>query len=284
MKLYIKPQGGIAGDMFSAALIDAGADKIKVINAMKAAAETLGRASVSHVKTVDGSSRLLISVEHHHGHLSSHKAFYLLGHLFEEFSIDQLYSDFGFKMLRALVSAEDKVHSCPEFQMDTLLFHHHQHDYSSQSDVKSHINKEGGNISHHDYNHTFYNEPEVWLHESQDILIDIMGAVMGLQELNAPVKAELTSPVSFGGGSVSFSNGFLNVPAPATQFLIDENNIPVAAGPINVELFTPTGASLLTALDAFKISDTPEENPVFHGKSRGTKDLPIPPLEIMIYE
>ena len=70
MKLYINPQGGIAGDMFSAALIDAGADKEKVTKAMKAAAETIGRASISNVKTADGCSRLHIRVEHHHGHLS----------------------------------------------------------------------------------------------------------------------------------------------------------------------------------------------------------------------
>ena len=280
----------MAGDMFTAALISAGANQANIITAMKSAAETIGRATVSHVNTADGCSRLLIGVEHHHGHLSSHKAIHLLEHLFEDFGIKPPYIDFGFKMLRALISAENKAHSRHDFQMDSLHFHHHQHHDHTHGDEHPHhdhhhakeVENQPGH--HHHHNQDLYNEPEAWLHEAQDILIDIMGAVVGLQDLKAPVNAILVAPVSYGGGSVSFSHGTLKVPAPATQAMIEEYGIPVVAGPIEIELFTPTGAAVLTALEAFQTGELPKGKPAYHGKSRGTKDLPILPLEVMIFE
>jgi hypothetical protein len=289
MKMFINARGGLAGDMFSAALIDAGAGKDTVTNAMLAAAQSLGRASVIHVKTADGASRLLIEVEHHHGHLSSHKAIHLLEHLFEDFNIEPAYATFGFNMLKALITAEAKAHAQHDFNMDTHHFHHHaghEHDHPHPHSHDHHSHDEDAKVHrhHHHYHHDLYQQPEAWLHEAQDILIDIMGAVVGLQSLKAPLKAMLSTPVSYGGGSISFSHGTLKVPAPATQVMIDDNHIPVAAGPIDTELFTPTGAALLTALAAFNTAELPHAEPIYHGKSRGTKDLPVPPLEIMIFE
>jgi uncharacterized protein (DUF111 family) len=268
MQLFISPEGGIAGDMFAAALIDAGADADKVTGAMQAAAEKLGRATVRHQKTSDGSSRLFIEVEHHHGHLSSVKATHLLEHLFDDFKILPDYRKFGVKMLNHLIKAEKEAHATYDFDMDD---HHHHHD-------QHHTIREG----HH--HHHENEEPEAWLHEAQDILIDVMGAVMGLQELQSPVTAVLTSPVSWGGGSISFSHGTMKVPAPATAVMIKNNKIPAQAGPLETELFTPTGAAVLSALGAKEIETFPEGiQPLKRGASRGTKDLPIPPLKISLF-
>ncbi|MFW6044100.1 MAG: nickel insertion protein, partial [Marinilabiliaceae bacterium] len=99
MQLFINPEGGIAGDMFAAALINAGAGAEKVTGAMQKAAEKIGRASVRHLQTKEGCSRLQIEVEHHHGHLSSLKAVELLEALFQERKIKEPYRTFGHKML-----------------------------------------------------------------------------------------------------------------------------------------------------------------------------------------
>lgn len=268
MELYIHPGGGIAGDMFAAALIDAGADAKRVTGAMQNAAEKLGRASVRHVKTSDGCSRLYIEVEHHHGHLSSNKAIHILEHLFDDHRIKKQYRDFGFSMLNHLIKAEKEAHATFDFDMGT---HHHQ---------EHHHHEIGGEAHHH-----HYIEPEAWLHEAQDILIDVMGAVMGLQLLSAPTDAKLTSPVSFGGGSVSFSHGTLKVPAPATSVMIKNNKIPASPGPIETELFTPTGAAVLSALKAQQVLNDPlDKTLVTQGNSRGTKDLPVDPLRISLYK
>lgn len=273
MELFINARGGFAGDMFAAALISAGADELMVTGAMQKAAEKLGKASVKHVLTADGSSRMLIRVEHHHGHLSSHKAIHLLEHLMEELEIKEAYADFGFRMLSALIQAEKIAHETHDFDMGDHHFHHHHHADEGKS---------GHGHDHHHHHHPHYNEPEAWLHEAQDILIDIMGAVMGLQLLGVEPTAKLLYPVAYGGGSVSFSHGTLKVPAPATEVMIKNNPIPVIAGPIEIELFTPTGAAALTALGATEVVGQPEGHVLNHGKSRGTKDLPVPPLEIYV--
>ncbi|MFO8001572.1 MAG: nickel insertion protein [Marinilabilia sp.] len=261
MKLFIRPEGGIAGDMFAAALIDAGAGAEDVTKAMQTAAEKLGRASVRYLKTADGCGRLHIEVEHHHGHLSSNKAIELLDELYDELSIKQPYRTFGQSMLNHLIKAEKEAHETYDFDMGHHHHHHHHH--------------VGGHHHHHE-------EPEAWLHEAQDILIDVTGAVMGLQLLSAPVKAELTCPVSWGGGSVSFSHGTLKVPAPATEMMIKNNKIPVTAGPIETELFTPTGAALLSALSANEVTEIKDKAALVKGCSRGTKDLPVEPLKIFL--
>jgi uncharacterized protein (DUF111 family) len=158
-------------------------------------------------------------------------------------------------MLHHLIKAENEAHSTYDFDME----HHHQHDHHHHNHQHAHEEKET-HPHHHDI-------PEAWLHEAQDILIDIMGAVMGLQLLSAPVKAELTNPVSYGGGSISFSHGTLKVPAPATEIMIKNNNIPAQAGPIDTELFTPTGAAALSALNATGITPQPTNTKTFKKKS-----------------
>ena len=264
MQLLINPEGGIAGDMFAAALINAGAEAKTVTLAMQKAAEKLGRASVRHLKTKEGCSRLQIEVEHHHGHLSSFKAMELLESLFEEQKIREPYRTFGQKMLAHLIKAEKEAHETYDFDMEHNHHHHH------------------GAHNHHGHHH-HHHEPEAWLHEAQDILIDVMGATAGLQELSAPVRASLTAPVHYGGGSISFSHGNLKVPAPATEVMIRNNKIPVKKGPIETELFTPTGAALLSALQATEIKEQPSPSPKTEGCSRGTKELPIEPLKIYLF-
>ncbi|MGQ1945809.1 nickel insertion protein [Geofilum sp. OHC36d9] len=268
-QLYINPQGGFAGDMFAAALIDAGADKNKVTDAMLMAAEMIGRANVQHVKTSDNCSRMLIDVEHHHGHLSSHKAWHLLEHLFQDLKITPEYRKFGFQMLKELIMAEKEAHDNFDFNMES--HHHDNHHHDNEEHEHDH------NLNHHHH----HGMPEAWLHEAQDILIDITGAVISLQDLQASTNAQLVEPVSYGGGSISFSHGTLKVPAPATQIMIKNNHIPVTAGPIETELFTPTGAAALSALQANTIVSLPDSISAA-GQSRGTKDLPIPPLKIYL--
>jgi hypothetical protein len=67
--------------------------------------------------------------------------------------------------------------------------------------------------------------------------------------------------------------------------MIRNNNIPAEAGPIETELFTPTGAALLSALNANKVAALPDDDKdmAARGCSRGTKDLPIPPLSVYLY-
>jgi uncharacterized protein (DUF111 family) len=263
MNLCINPSGGMAGDMFCAALISAGADVEKMIQAMTAAGNKLGSAHIEHHITEDGSSQLAITLESAHKHLPGKKGKQILTELFDAFDIKKKYRVFGFKVLDILIKAEKRAHK--EFNI-IMNGDHHGHSHSHDHD--------------HSHGHS-HDADDALLHEAQDIVIDIMGAVTGLQLLDIEPKAGLTGPICVGGGQVTFSHGTLDVPAPATFIILEKYRLPWQKGPIEKELFTPTGATILAALDA-KLSDKPQ-SPIATGKSRGTKILPIPPLEIYVY-
>jgi len=86
------------------------------------------------------------------------------------------------------------------------------------------------------------------LHElgAVDCIIDIVGAVIGLQYLG--VKAVTASPVNTGSGFVKTAHGTLPVPAPATACLL--RGVPVFASGAEMELTTPTGAAIISTLVA----------------------------------
>jgi pyridinium-3,5-bisthiocarboxylic acid mononucleotide nickel chelatase len=55
-------------------------------------------------------------------------------------------------------------------------------------------------------------------------------------------------PVALGGGTVRAGHGVLPVPGPAVLRLLTGAGAPAFGGPVDVELCTPTGATLLTSL------------------------------------
>ncbi len=262
MNLIINPQGGMAGDMFAAALISAGADEENMLEAMIMAANKIGRSSISTNKTHDNAIRLTMTMNHNHGHLAASKARKILTELLEDLNINDSYATFAHNVLENLINAEKQAHAENTFLTD----HQHSHDEKHE----------------HHHHHKHHHE-EAWLHEAQDIIIDIIGAAKGLQLLNAPIQAKLSAPVSLGGGKIKFSHGEMMAPAPATKILIDKKNIPVELGPIDVELCTPTGAAILAALEANTLSkDFDISNASKKGFSRGSKDLDIPPLCVFL--
>lgn len=84
---------------------------------------------------------------------------------------------------------------------------------------------------------------QIHFHEVGDLdaVADITAVCLLLQELHP--ERILASTVSVGGGQVSCAHGILPVPAPATALLL--RRIPMAMGPVQSELCTPTGAALL---------------------------------------
>jgi len=77
-----------------------------------------------------------------------------------------------------------------------------------------------------------------------DSIVDIVAASVGFEALG--IEKVYCSPVSVGGGTVKCRHGSLPVPAPATAELI--KGVPVAGGPIQAELLTPTAAAILTTV------------------------------------
>ena len=85
---------------------------------------------------------------------------------------------------------------------------------------------------------------KVHLHEvgAIDSIIDIIGAVHGLEQLAA--NRIVSSPLNVGGGTVRCAHGVFPVPAPATARLLA--GVPIYSGEVQMELVTPTGALIVT--------------------------------------
>lgn len=269
MKFIIDPSGGMAGDMFSAALISAGADLKTMKQAMQAAAEKLGTAGIDITRTTDGSVRLKIQLNSSRSHLGDEEAGVYLNELYRQFRIEKEYRFFGNRILEILVRAEKKAHK--DFKI--VIHDHGQADHHhSPANLKPSS----------DHSH-----PEItFLHEAQDIIVDIIGAVTGLQSLRINPLATLSKPVSVGEGHIHFSHGTHGIPAPATRIILDSHRINWEKGPIEKELCTPTGASILAALGSRQIlarKKTNNEKVSFRGKSRGSQPYDIPPLQIFLF-
>ncbi len=87
---------------------------------------------------------------------------------------------------------------------------------------------------------------EVHFHEvgAIDTLVDVLGAVWGLAQLEA--DEVVSTPVPWFGGFVDCSHGRMALPAPATAKLLEGK--PTVATTALEELVTPTGALLLDTL------------------------------------
>ncbi len=111
--LIVDPRMGMAGDMFSAALIGLGAPAEAVTGAMERAARHLGRAEVraEQVNTEAGPGvRLRISLEANSPHLPAGDARRYLEAAIEEERLAPEYADFARRALEVLISAEREAH------------------------------------------------------------------------------------------------------------------------------------------------------------------------------
>jgi pyridinium-3,5-bisthiocarboxylic acid mononucleotide nickel chelatase len=102
------------------------------------------------------------------------------------------------------------------------------------------------------------NLAEVHLHE------------VGLVDTVAEIYA---SPVSVCGGLFKFSHGTVSSPAPATLAILAARNYPIKGGPVESELTTPTGASILVNLTQEISRFYPEMTPTKIGYGAGYKDF-----------
>jgi uncharacterized protein (TIGR00299 family) protein len=89
----------------------------------------------------------------------------------------------------------------------------------------------------------------VHLHEvgAVDAVLDVVGSIEGFERLG--VEAVHHLPVAVGKGWVEAAHGRLPVPAPATAILLEGLEV-AAAGPVEGEATTPTGAALLRVLSS----------------------------------
>ena len=108
-----------------------------------------------------------------------------------------------------------------------------------------------------------------------DTAAEIIGCAVALDDLHMFEEGAkvYSTPVAVGGGVFKFSHGIVSAPAPATLAILQSKQFPFHGGPIEKELATPTGTSLLVNL-AEPVSFYPSIKPLKVGYGAGTKEYP----------
>jgi len=121
---------------------------------------------------------------------------------------------------------------------------------------------------------------EVHFHEvgAVDSIIDTVGAAIGLEYFG--VDRVYASAVPWSSGQVETQHGSLPLPAPATLELLSMAHAPVVPSAAKVELVTPTGAAILATLATF---EQPAMTLAALGTGAGQRDLPWPNILRLIF-
>ena len=213
MVLFIDCQvAGISGDMILSSLVDLGANKSKIIEGVKKSANLLENSTIKKLDFIkvqkNGKSATQLILE-----------------------IDEnVHERKGSDMKNCIESASDMLElstTAKEFavkSINTLII------------AESNVHGETASSVH--------------FHEaaSVDTIVDIIGTAIALDDLNLFNEEISCSPVAIGGGTVSFSHGTTSNPAYAITEIFKNSKIILKGGPVNEELTTPTGASILVNL------------------------------------
>jgi uncharacterized protein (TIGR00299 family) protein len=227
---------GISGDMFLGALIDLGADTNKIVSAIK-----------SLENPVYGYKNVKITIQQ------------VLRRGFTATKIDVTAESTSRKNGGELVEIVEKASKNLKLSAEAQQFASNVIRTLVDSEMKLHKKSLA----------------DVHLHEVGlvDTPAEIIGAAVALENLglfNAKIYA---TPASVGGGLFKFSHGTVSSPAPATLEIFRSKNFPIKGGPVETELTTPTGASIIVNL-AHEISCFyPEVTPLKVGYGTGNKDF-----------
>ena len=213
MVLFIDCQvAGISGDMVLSSLVDLGANKSKIISGVKESANFLDGSTIRKLDFVKVQKK---------GKSATQLVLEIDENTHERKGIDikkciQLSS----KKLELSDSAKEFA----ENSINTLI--------SAESIVHGE------------------SESSVHFHEASsiDTVVDIIGTAIALDDLNLFDEEISCSPVAIGGGTLSFSHGITSNPAYAITEIFKNSKIIIIGGPVNQELTTPTGASILVNL------------------------------------
>ena len=227
---------GIAGDMFLGGLIDVGADVNKIISAIK-----------SLEKPGYGYTNIRIDIQQ------------VLRKQFKATRIDVTAESTSRKTGRTLINVVEKTAKDLKLSGKTQQFASSAIRTLVDSEMKLHKN-------------TLSN---VHLHEVGlvDTPAEIIGAAVALEDLGLFNAKTYATPVSVGGGLFKFSHGTVSSPAPATLEILRSKEFPIKGGPVESELSTPTGASILVNLADEVSCFYPEMTPLKVGYGAGSKDF-----------
>jgi uncharacterized protein (TIGR00299 family) protein len=226
---------GIAGDMLMSSLVDAGASKSKVTDAIFACQDFLKGSKIAKVdfaKVVShgfAATQLQMkytdSVRERRG-TEMHRS---LARCCNSIGLEQRAKMFALESLKTIILAEAKIHG-EEFD-------------------------------------------NVHLHEASsiDTLADLVGCAVALQDLRLLDGRIFSTKVAVGGGQLKFSHGTIPNPASAILEIFKNKQFVLVGGQAEEELTTPTGAAMLVNLASGSVNYYPSIAPEKIGYGAGMK-------------
>lgn len=226
---------GIAGDMLMSSLVDAGASKSKVVDAIFACQDFLKGSKIAKVDFTKMIShgfaatqlqmKYTDSVRERKGSEMHHS----LVRCCDSLGLEQRAKTFALESLKTIISAEARIHG-EEFD-------------------------------------------SVHLHEASsiDTLADLVGCAVALQDLKLLDSRIYSTKVAVGGGLLKFSHGTIPNPASAILEIFKNRQFVLVGGQAEEELTTPTGAAMLANLASGSVDYYPSIAPEKIGYGAGTK-------------
>ena len=226
--LYLECYSGISGDMTVAALLDLGADRKKLDQALKSLPLTgfcteISRVTKSGLEVCDFNVILEVdnhdhdmeylhgytegkehhqSHEHHHSH--EHRGLKEIQEILQAGKLTDRARNTALKIFDVLAEAESKAHGLPK---DQVHFH------------------EVGAV---------------------DSIVDITAVAVCLDDLDIQ---EVIVPVLYEGtGFIRCQHGLIPVPVPAVSNIVSAHGLKLKITDIQGELVTPTGAAIVAAV------------------------------------
>ena len=226
---------GIAGDMLMSSLVDAGASKTKVIEAIFACPNFLKDSKIINAhfaKVVSHSfaaTQLQLKSKDGVSTRKGTEMYSALARCCDSVGLESRAKTFALDSLKMLISAEATIHG--------------------------------------------QNFDNVHLHEASsiDTLADLVGCATALQDLQLFDAKIYSTKVAIGGGLLSFSHGTISNPASAILEIFKNKRFVLVGGPAEDELTTPTGAAMLVNLVQGSVNYYPSIAPEKIGYGVGIK-------------
>lgn len=269
--IYLDSVAGVAGDMFTAAFVDAGLVSVDELNRLPEqlgltgvhiAAENVIRATVAATRIVvettsdEWKTQFADSRRHAHGHGPGHEHHH------------HHHPDDNTNLILDQSESHWHVHYG---QIDTLL---------ERSKLDGRVRERSRAIFRS------LGEAEAGVHAIElreaafhelgtiDSIMDVVMAAYCIERIAA--DDILATPIKPGRGSITIAHGTHPVPPPATARLLIGMTVastPAAITHENIELSTPTGVAILKELSPQFVSELPSGTIVADGRGSGTRDL-----------
>jgi pyridinium-3,5-bisthiocarboxylic acid mononucleotide nickel chelatase len=232
---------GISGDMLLSSLVDVGANKQKVLDAVLICQNFLKGSKIKRADFVKTTSNGFSATQFQFEYTDSVsrrrgiEMYRSLGLCCDSLDMQQRAKTFVLESLKTIIKSESIVHSQ---EVSTI----HLHETSSI-----------------------------------DTFADLIGSAVALQDLGLFDSRIFSTRVSVGGGYLKFSHGTISNPSNAILEIFKDRQFTLLGGRVQEELTTPTGAAMLVNLTSESINYYPSFSPEKIGYGAGHKKLKYVP-------